>query len=231
MFIIHAIIKNSADATSAIKAAATRLEPVLIPSASLLAVVSRVADHDAGTLFEDADRVREIGLLHNELLVKLVAQIDLVPVRLGALHSDEAAVLNQVEENAAFFEAALAHISGAVEVTLDVVNKAVAELPAVATTPATGRDYLKARHAQKNIVRLAVSSRETFINELAQEVSQICRDQKPEGSQRLCVLVERAKLDDFIALFDTLQQRAVSNHLELTASGPWPAYSFVGAAA
>jgi hypothetical protein len=230
MFIVHSIIEANTDAASAVAGVDSALHASVIDCGALAAVVSIVSD-DAGILFDDADKVRDIGLAHNELLVKLAATLDLVPVRLGALHSDQTAVQRLVEDNAVFFAQAFEHIRGAVEVTLDVSNQAIAGLSAAATPPASGRDYLKARHAQKNIVRLAASSRETFVSTIAQDVLQISRDCKQENNQRLCVLVERSKMEAFVALIGTLQTRASANGLTLTATGPWPAYSFVGAAA
>jgi hypothetical protein len=146
---------------------------------------------------EDGDAVDAESLWRREELIEeLMQERTLLPVRYGTLLEDDSAAAEAIAGRAEGLTAALRRVRGAVELSVRVVAR-------------SGDG--DARTAGAMHERLAAVAREH------------ARHAGPE-LLRAAYLVDRAQIDDFVALVRALQ----NEHPEFSAlcTGPWPPYSF-----
>jgi hypothetical protein len=147
-----------------------------------------------------------------ELLERLMAGRDLLPVRYGTLVADERAAEQALAERRDELAAGLDRVRGAVELALRVRSRAEPDGAA-----GSGRDYLRERTRRAEQARA-----------LHEPLAAIARDgtvlRARDELLRAAYLVDRADVERFVAAVRRLQDDRPD--LALLCTGPWPPYSF-----
>jgi gas vesicle protein GvpL/GvpF len=224
--------------------------PRTITAAGLTAIVGDVGDRQYGEAalrrnLEDLDWLARTARAHHAVLEAVAGRGPVVPMRLATLFASDAGVTGTLQERAEDFRGALNLISGRSEWGV----KAYAVKPAdPAEHQATGREgpatgpgaaYLQRRRAQltasKDARREALASARRVYAELGRFAvsSRLYPPQAPDlaGQQTPMVLnaaylVADERAGEFAAAMADLTAR--HRFVQLTLTGPWPAYSFVG---
>lgn len=227
--------------------------PRTITAAGLTAIVGDVADRDYGETalrrnLEDLDWLARTARAHHAVLEAVAERGPVVPMRLTTLFASDAGVTSTLSERADDFREALSLISERSEWGV----KAYAVKPAGPAEesgraaggpegPAAGPGaaYLQRRRAQltasKDARTEALASARTVYAELSRFAvsSRLYPPQAPDlaGQQTPMVLnaaylVADERADEFAAVMTDLTAR--HRFVQLTLTGPWPAYSFVG---
>jgi Gas vesicle synthesis protein GvpL/GvpF len=227
--------------------------PRTITAAGLTAIVGDVGDREYGEAalprnLEDLDWLARTARAHHAVLEGVAEQGPVVPMRLATLFASDAGVTGTLQERAEDFRGALSLISARSEWGV----KAYAVKPsdpaeesghqvAGREGPATGPGaaYLQRRRAQltasKDARREALASARTVYAELSRFAvsSRLYPPQAPDlaGQQTPMVLnaaylVADERAGEFTATMADLTAR--HRFVQLTLTGPWPAYSFVG---
>jgi hypothetical protein len=227
--------------------------PRTITAAGLTAIVGDVGDREYSEAalrrnLEDLDWLGRTARAHHAVLEAVAERGPVVPMRLATLFASDAAVTGTLRERADDFREALSLISARSEwgVKAHAVQPAApAEAPghevAGREGPATGPGaaYLQRRRAQltasKDARQEALASARTVYAELGRFAvsSRLYPPQAPDlaGQQTPMVLnaaylVADKRADEFAAAVADLT--AKHRFVQLTLTGPWPAYSFVG---
>lgn len=152
-----------------------------------------------------------------------------LPMRLASALADEQAVRTLLRERAEEFEGILARVRGAVELSVRAALAAPEE-PAATGAPGmagSGTAYMLGRLAQARHIEEMMRTVDPPLAELARDSARFGSTLADRGAQvRLAYLVERAALHAFRARVETLAEDHAD--LQLTCTGPWPPYSFVG---
>ena len=176
------------------------------------------------------------ALRHHAILAAYAAVTDVAPVRFGAVVADAGAARAALHRDAASHRAALARIAGCVEFGLRATARPGATV--AAPPPTDGRSYLRARLAVRQGREAAQHQRAAALDALrhgagahaeAMLVLPARHDLHPPRVLDLAVLVARDRSAALSALADTLAPRLAAAGLDLTLTGPWPAYSFAAA--
>ena len=170
-------------------------------------------------LYAEAERrevTSETLWRHEQVVEKLMAERDLLPVRFGTLVPDAHAAAQAVAERRAELAISLDRVRGAVELAVRVETREPEAAPAARAE--SGRDYMSAKARRVAKVRLvhdplALAARESVLHP------------GPE-LLRAAYLVDRDAVDDFVALVRRLQE--THSELDVLCTGPWPPYSFAG---
>jgi hypothetical protein len=147
-------------------------------------------------------------------LERLMADRDLLPVRYGTVVADDRAAVAAVAPQSEALARALDRVRGAVELSVRAI--AAGDRPHEGVG---GRDYLRERIADGRLARL-----------LHEPLAAIARDgviQDGPHVLRAAYLVERERVEAFVAQFRRLQHR--HRELAIVCTGPWPPYSFTRA--
>jgi hypothetical protein len=227
--------------------------PRTITAAGLTAVVGDVGDREYGEAalrhnLEDLDWLAQTARAHHAVLEAVAGRGPVVPMRLATLFASDAGVAGTLQERADDFREALSLISarsewGVKAYAVTPSDPAADPEPQVAGRegPASGPGaaYLQRRRAQltasKDARSEALASARTIYGELGRfaVTSRLYPPQAPDlaGQQTPMVLnaaylVANERADDFAAAMADLT--AGHRFVQLTLTGPWPAYSFVG---
>ncbi|MEO0496859.1 MAG: GvpL/GvpF family gas vesicle protein [Pseudomonadota bacterium] len=226
MLILHAIGFRS-DLQDLELDEANLLDITCVSAGELAAIVSSVRP-GGENLFEDADSVRALALAHHHLLQAVSHHCDALPIQLGALHSDPETVRKALETHAQDWARQLEGVAGCCEVSIQVTAKQQ-QTGENAQAIRGGRDYLKARRAQRDQRRSNVTNGEAGMAHLQDALTPMAR-RFAAGSTDLRFLVERQQLDNFLAAAAAAQTSDAMAGLAVQATGPWPVYSFMEAA-
>lgn len=198
---------------------------------------------------EDLPWLEATARTHHRIIEAVARQGPLVPMRLATVYSSDASIAAILAERSADFRAVLARISGRKEWGVKAYAVRPSELDADtggtsgSDSPAAGSGaaYLRRRRdqlaAQKNARRDTLADAEIIHAQLSAYAaeSRLHPPQAPQltGSKALMVLNATYLLDDeqaekFGAAVAALDEHYERVRLELT--GPWPPYSFAGAA-
>jgi hypothetical protein len=151
---------------------------------------------------------------HEELVESLMETRTLLPVRFGTLLADDDAVAHAVGQRGGQLAGRLELVRGAVELALRVDDRGT--VTPIRSDAATGTEYMQ-RQAGR------VRSGQLIHAELATLARDTATLPGPE-LVRAAYLVERDKVDDFVARVRKLQD--ANPELVLVCTGPWPPYSF-----
>ncbi|MEO1747302.1 MAG: GvpL/GvpF family gas vesicle protein [Pseudomonadota bacterium] len=231
MMILHAVLMDDGSSLSLFSELPSPMPFETVSVAGLCAIVSG-AGEDSDGLFADEKRVTDLALRHNELLVQLAAETDLVPVRLGSLYSGVDAVRAHLITQQSRYTKLLAHLSNAIEVSIEL--KASQSPEKVETSDITsGRAWLAARGAKRNAVRDMAAARMASWSVVADAVSGLVRGHQADsrGRTQMALLVDRDRIAELERSVSLLSRQTARHGLSVTLTGPWPAYSFVGEAA
>lgn len=149
---------------------------------------------------------------YEELVERLMAERDLLPMRYGTVLADEDAVVRAVTERKAELLAALERVRGAVEVAVQT-RAPEGESP----PPTSGKDYMRAKARSLEAVRRVHEP----LAALARDTVAAARGEPP----RVAYLVDRDEVEAFVSEVSRLQ--AGQADVQVLCTGPWPPYSFV----
>lgn len=177
------------------------------------------------------------ALRHNAILRAYALAGGVMPVRLGAAASSAAAAAASLAPRAAAFARALDRLDGAVEygAMLTAAPGAGAAAPARAAPEGGGRDWLRARLAQRQRVEAGRGARAAHIAQVAAQVIAPVRSharlhgRDPLRLLDLALLCAPAGREDLLDAARVAGDLAARAGLRLAISGPWPAYAFADA--
>lgn len=244
---LAAATQQSAELASALGLAEPRLTvaPAGPLSALCLDLAAAMATAPGGAqalqdMLADADRAAVLAMAHNRVLCAVVAAVDVLPVRLGAVVSAGADGDRRLAEQAAEAAAGFERLGGAAEYALRVVEPARKQPAAPAPKPRSGRDYLARRLAQRRGRSERADQADGFLTALKTAALSAARDHRrrpiaptSHGDRRLldlALLVARDRVDDLSAALDQHAETAAALGLRIEAIGPWPAFHFIAAA-
>jgi hypothetical protein len=159
---------------------------------------------------------------HEELIEDLMEERDLLPVRYGTLVADEPELARALAERRTELASRLDHVRGAVELAVRVNLPDAPESPPPTDDrqrTQSGSDYIRAK-----------SRRTAAVRGIHDQLASLARDSRLRlgpGSVRGAYLVDREKVEPFVAATKRLQQSRPE--LDLLCTGPWPPYSFAEA--
>jgi Gas vesicle synthesis protein GvpL/GvpF len=224
-----------------------------ITAARLTAIVGDVGDREYGEAalrrnLEDLDWLARTARAHHAVLEAVAERGPVVPMRLATLFASDAGVTGTLQERAEDFREALSLISARSEwgVKAYAVKPSdpagesghqVAGREDQATGP--GAAYLQRRRAQltasKDARREALASARAVYAELGRFAvsSRLYPPQAPDlAGQQTPMVLNAAYLvaDERAGEFEAAMADLTARHrfVQLTLTGPWPAYSFVG---
>ena len=220
--------------------------PRTITVAGLTAIVGDVGDREYGEAalrrnLEDLDWLARTAQAHHTVLAAVAERGPVVPMRLATLFASDAGVTGTLQERADDFRGALSLISARSEWGVKAYAVKPADPPGEPERPATGPGaaYLQRRRAQltasKDARSEALANAGTVYAELGRfaVTSRLYPPQTSDlaGQQAAMVLnaaylVADERADEFAAAVAGLTAR--HRFVQLTLTGPWPAYSFVG---
>jgi Gas vesicle synthesis protein GvpL/GvpF len=227
--------------------------PRTITAASLTAIVGDVSDREYGEAalrrnLEDLDWLGRTARAHHAVLEASAERVPVVPMRLATLFTSDAGVTGTLQERADDFREALSFISARSEWGVKAYAVKPSDLAGESGHPVAGREgpatgpgaaYLQRRRAQlsasKDARSEALASARTVYAELSRFTvsSRLYPPQAPDlaGQQRAMVLnaaylVADERAGEFAAVVADLTAR--HRFVQLTLTGPWPAYSFAG---
>jgi hypothetical protein len=146
---------------------------------------------------------------HDAMLEALMAERDLLPVRYGTVVPDERAAARALAERQEQLMTSLDRVRGAVELALRVQ-------PLAKVSPASGRDYLRAK-----VAGLQASRR---LHERLDALARASVIKPGPELLRAAYLVDHDAVEQFAATVRDLQD--AEPELALLCTGPWPPYSF-----
>jgi Gas vesicle synthesis protein GvpL/GvpF len=147
-----------------------------------------------------------------------------LPLRLGTVLPDEAAVVGLVDERAQEFTRALDRVRGAVEIGVRAAVTEGAPEPKPETNERPGTAYLMTRLAQKQRGDEVIDLVHRPLADLAREHVRLDRSIGDFSSVRLAYLVDEDAVEPFQERVQDLE--AELDHVRLACTGPWPPYSF-----
>ena len=227
--------------------------PRTITAAGLTAVVGDVGDREYGEAalrrnLEDLDWLARTARAHHAVLEAVAGRGSVVPMRLTTLFASDAGVTGTLQERADDFRRALSLISArsewgvkayAVKPSDPVADPGHQVAGPEGPAAGPGAAYLQRRRAQltasKDARSEALASARTVYAELSRfavtsrlyppQASDLAGQQTPMVLNA-AYLVADERADEFAAATAGLTAR--HRFVELTLTGPWPAYSFVG---
>lgn len=188
----------------------------------------------------DPAAAEALALAHAELLNRIAAETTVAPARLGAASPTKSALLSGVAEQRAALLADLAQVRGRAEYVLKFSAAAAgpASTPPAAQPPRTGRSYLQSKLAARRAGRDRSQAAAAVIERVCADAAQLATlshfaagptQRDPARRAALTLLVPRAAAPSLEALVAAAAAQAAAMGLELSASGPWAPFSFVGA--
>ncbi len=221
-----------------------------LSAAGLMAVVGSVTQSEFGETalrqnLEDLDWLERTARAHHEVIETVAKERPVVPMRLATVYSSDEAAAGMLRERAADLRQALTRLAGCgewgVKAHVAVPDDGTDGQQPETDDPATGPGvaYLRRRRAQlaarQDAREEAIASAQAVHAELDRlsASARLYPPQSPEiagrsGSMILnaAYLVPDDRAEEFGATVTELAARHAA--LQLTLTGPWPAYSFVG---
>jgi len=203
----------------------------------IAALASRLTVSQSSAL-TDPEAVTELAVMHAARLGAVAATSDIVPLKFGTFASSVTAVSDICDGAAPQVRAALARISGKVEFGVRITVRA-APATEVAEEAESGRDYLRSRVTKRARERQSSDSRIGFAADVWAALAKTCAEQQVRSDDavtsgalllKAACLVERRRIDEFLAGVAAHEAEAHRLSLELVVTGAWPAFSFVAAA-
>jgi hypothetical protein len=166
---------------------------------------------------------------HEGVVEALMDRGSVLPVRLGSVMTDEAAVLRSLRERRRELELALQRVRGAVELGVRVAMRAedLDEPPCerAAETTGPGTAYIQARLRRERRGRdLAARIHEPLASLARASTLRLSAPERP--MLNAAYLVDRGRIEDFTARVEELDAHSEAM---IVCTGPWPPYSFSSA--
>jgi Gas vesicle synthesis protein GvpL/GvpF len=215
--------------------------------AELTAVVSDVARAEFGETalrrnLEDLDWLGKTAREHHAVIEAVAGQGPVVPMRLATVYDSDARLAGELTERAADLHRALTRVRSSHEWGVrGHVSEPTDSQPADERSMSPGAAYLQRRrtqlNARENARREATRSAQAVYDELSRLAAgaRLYPPQSPELTGQSAAMVLNAAYlvaDDRSGEFQDQLTELARRHpaLQLTLTGPWPAYSFVGEA-
>ncbi|MGN6217205.1 MAG: GvpL/GvpF family gas vesicle protein [Solirubrobacterales bacterium] len=169
---------------------------------------------------------------HESVVEALMEEGGVLPMRFGMLVRDEGELRALLHARGEEFEATLARVRGAVELSvrarIEVAAGAEREL-ALTAGPADrpGTAYLRHRLEESRRAEEAVDRVHEPLSRLARSASR--SRSAPPGTLKSAYLVDRDRVEAFGEQVEALAEGI--DGAAIACTGPWPPYSFVGEAA
>lgn len=202
-------------------------------------VSTRYSDAALRQRLEDLATVETLARAHDAVLEAALRAGDVLPFRLCTLYETPDAARDMLAAKEGLFRGVLARLRGKAEWGVKVFVKARPEAVGVGS-PASGTEYLTRRRAERAAVAThseAVEDAATEIHarltgRVAAAVTARLQDRRLSGRSDEMILngaylVAHEDADDFRAVVSALAEHYAERGLELSLTGPWPAYSFV----
>ncbi|MEM6413393.1 MAG: GvpL/GvpF family gas vesicle protein [Pseudomonadota bacterium] len=240
-YIVHGVVK-ACDIDRFLKIQGLGRQPYqnLITNDKYTALVSQLSQRGVQTVFEDEDRVKSLVIAHNELLVHVIRTVDIIPIRLGAVHSTHLAVQNFLQTNAEVFDSIFHRICGRVEYQVEFKGDRATPRSSLLRNESVnlgidrdrskqpmGRDYLRMRGESRRLQKNQKNEFDRFAEESLNKLGKFSQEiVQSTASNVFSVLTDRGPSQSFLSAVEQLAQAGTQAGIELTVSGPWPAYSF-----
>jgi hypothetical protein len=169
---------------------------------------------------------------HDRVVEAVMDRAPVLPMRLGSLLADDAAVRNVLRQRGREWAEGLERVRGAVELGI----RAAIEVETTHQPPPEGAQVAEGSGAAYLLGRLAAErSRQGAARRVHEPLVQLARDSRvridPGGLARFraSYLVDRARLEAFKRAVEELRREPATS--SITCTGPWPPYSFTGSEA
>jgi len=221
-----------------------------LSGAGLTAIVGSVAPSEFGEAalrqnLEDLVWLERTARAHHEVIETVAKERPVVPMRLATVYSSDEAAAGMLRERAADLRQALTRLTGRSEwgvkarVTMSDDSAAGQQPETDGPASGSGAAYLRRRRAQltasQDARREAVASAHAVHEELGRlsASARLYPPQSPEIAGQSGLMVLNAAYlvaDDRAEEFGAAVTELAARHgaLQLTLTGPWPAYSFTG---
>ena len=184
----------------------------------LTALVSR---HDVAPNLD-----RDAAWTYERVIESAMVDAAVLPARFGSLLADEGATEQMLRDRCAHLAQSLDCIRGHAELSVRATwagAQAPGELPA---TDVTGTVYMRARAEPERRARDLRRRMSATLEPLAQ-ATRYRQLLHTSTAVTAAFLVDRARIAEFVRRAQQLDRELVD--VDLICTGPWPAYSFVGA--
>jgi hypothetical protein len=162
--------------------------------------------------------IQEAAVDFNRVLQELLQQIAIIPFRFPTIVMDETALSQFLTDHQAEYREALHRLRNCVQ--MEIRLKMQTSTQQQATTPKSGAEYLRGRHAQHQYIDSIVAR----FREAAEPLAKQWRHHETAEGIRCYALVDRSDVQAFLR-----QMKAVSvpTESEPRVTGPWPASEFL----
>lgn len=201
----------------------------LVGCAGLTAVISDVPDLTAFEV-QTPEQVAAWALSHNAILSAYCAKEGLLPMQVGSIFSDDAAIRARIEMRKDPLLRAVDTLATLREYTLQLRVRDVSQ--SVQVMCDTGRDHLRARRDARTRRSTLEADRHALARAILDQIDRLSFQMGPAGApkpKRLldCVLlIAVSDVGKLQAIAGDWDRAAQALGLELEIIGPWPAYSF-----
>jgi gas vesicle protein GvpL/GvpF len=202
------------------------LDPMVGPQGADVTLISErglaAAVSEGGAITELTD---EQIWGHESVVEALMERGAVLPMRLGTVLADEAAVRELLRARHLELAVGLDRIRGAVELAVRAAIEPAVSSSADPATALTGTDYLLSRLDAQRRTEAAMGRIHRPLESLSRE-SAVRIGDRCGGRIRASYLVDREQVPRFRELAEALERDGTATALVCT--GPWPPYSFVG---
>jgi len=192
---------------------------------------------------EDTRWLTPVAAAHHEVLQHLVEHGDVLPLQLPGIYPSDEVLVDALDSSRRDLERAWRFLAGHVEWSLQIFPTSPPPTPE-ATAPRSGREYLERRRSQQSArdeVRrqrelLVTDTHEALAREATASVVRAPLDSAVTGREEPMLLnsaylVPRQEEQRFLQVAEEHHHQLVATAgMRLEVTGPWPPYSFVGAA-
>lgn len=208
------------------------------------APLSEYSADEIDARLRDIDWVAERAAEHEAVVEQAAASGTVVPMKLFTLFSSDERAIAHVTKMKKTLERVVDRIGGCDEwglrILYDEAEAArVAAAEARKARPATGRGFLERKKVQQDARRTLTSQAATEVDELYAELAKIARRaiRRSAPSRELAgrvmldavFLVPRPSSKRFKSAVAGTAEGLAEQGFHVTLTGPWPAYSFIGA--
>lgn len=179
---------------------------------------------------DSPEALAEIALRHNEILAAWCRLGPVLPLRFGTVFSGPQALQSHLTQEKARLTRALEALGDAQEF---VLRLRILGDPVPPEEPvATGRAFLARGRAARDLRRDLGDRRLALARQVLAEGAAMARQTSPGAAPRaerlldVALLIDRPQASDLSLLMARHRDAAVALGLDLTLTGPWPAYGF-----
>jgi hypothetical protein len=191
----------------------------------------------------DLDWVSRWALAHEAVVESFLGRGDVLPMKLFTLFTSDERAAKSIASDRAKLEGIFRRIAGRLEwsvrVTLDA--RQIRRIAPRGKAPAGGRDYLASKQRQRSGTRADLARAVRTADGIHRRLGKVAAESRRErpaptaGTFRVLLLADYlvpiSRTRTFTAAAGKAAAALADDGYRVVVSGPWPAYSFVGAAA